>query len=303
MSATLFNRYIWLVDTIYSAGRISLEEINRRWARSAYNDKHEESIPERTFHRHKEAIKAMFDIDIRCDKKAGNLYYIAHAEDMEQGGVRKWLINTFAVNNLINESHTLKRRILFEEIPSGQRFLTPIIEAMRDERTVEICYRSFGAEQARTFELEPYCVKVFRQRWYFIARSPSDERIRIYGLDRIEELQMTEHRFRISEDFDGIRYFEQSFGIIVDETYDIETVRIRIDARQRKYLRSLPLHGSQIERETTDAWSIFEFRLRPTFDFQQELRMHGAAVEVLAPAWLREAFRHSAHEQADMYDK
>ena len=92
----------------------------------------------------------MFDIDIRCDKKAGNLYYIAHAEDMEQGGVRKWLINTFAVNNLINESHTLKRRILFEEIPSGQRFLTPIIEAMRDERTVEICYRSFGAEQART---------------------------------------------------------------------------------------------------------------------------------------------------------
>lgn len=303
MSATLFNRYIWLVDTIYSKGRVSLEEINRCWARSSYNDKHEASIPERTFHRHKEAIKTLFDIDIRCDKSAGNRYYIAHAEDMEQGGVRKWLINTFAVNNLINESQTLRRRILFEEIPSGQRFLTPIIEAMRDERTVEITYRSFGAEQARTFEVEPYCVKVFRQRWYVIARSTSDEWIRIYGLDRVEGLQMTEHRFQIPEDFDGLGYFEHSFGIIVDETYDVETVRIRIDAGQRKYLRSLPLHGTQTETETTDAWSVFEFRLRPTYDFQQELRMHGTAVEVLAPKWLREVFRRTAREQADMYGK
>ena len=303
MSTTLFNRYIWLVDTIYSAGRISLEEINRRWARSVYNDKHEECIPERTFHRHKEAIKSIFDIDILCDKSAGNLYSIVNAEDIEQDGVRKWLINTFAVNNLINESHTLKRRILFEEIPSGQRFLTPIIEAMRDERTVEVTYRSFGAEQASTFEVEPYCVKVFRQRWYVIARSTSDGRIRIYGLDRIEALQMTERRFRVPDDFDGFRYFERSFGIIVDETYDVETVRIRIDAGQRKYLQSLPLHGSQVETETTDAWSVFEFRLRPTYDFQQELRMHGAAVEVLEPAWLREVFRRTACEQADMYGK
>lgn len=42
MATTLFNRYIRLVETIYSSGGISLEEINRRWARSQYNDKHED---------------------------------------------------------------------------------------------------------------------------------------------------------------------------------------------------------------------------------------------------------------------
>lgn len=44
-ATTLFDRYIRLVETIYSSGGIFLEEINRRWARSQYNDKHEDKIP------------------------------------------------------------------------------------------------------------------------------------------------------------------------------------------------------------------------------------------------------------------
>ena len=34
-TAVLFNRYVWLVDTIYRAGRLSFEEINERWVRSS----------------------------------------------------------------------------------------------------------------------------------------------------------------------------------------------------------------------------------------------------------------------------
>lgn len=79
----------------------------------------------------------MFDINIECNRKAGYIYYIENSDDMERGGVRSWLLNTFAVNNLINESHKLKHRILFENIPSGQKFLTQIIEAMRDGKTVK----------------------------------------------------------------------------------------------------------------------------------------------------------------------
>ena len=41
-AATLFNRYVWLVDTIYRAGRITFEEINERWQRSSLNETGEE---------------------------------------------------------------------------------------------------------------------------------------------------------------------------------------------------------------------------------------------------------------------
>ena len=226
-AATLFNRYVWLVDTIYRAGRITFEEINERWQRSSLNETGEE-LPLKTFHNHKNAIQQMFDINIECNRKGGYLYYIEHAEDMERGGVRTWLLNTFAVNHLINESHHLKRRILFEEIPSGQRFLTQIIEAMRDNRTLEMSYQSFWNDTPRTFEVAPYCVKVFRQRWYVVACSTSDDRLRIYALDRIRELRTSEHLFILPDDFDPQAYFANSFGIAVDESYKPEQVRVRI---------------------------------------------------------------------------
>jgi len=293
-AATLFNRYVWLVDTIYRAGRITFEEINERWQRSSLNETGEE-LPLKTFHNHKNAIQQMFDINIECNRKGGYLYYIEHAEDMERGGVRTWLLNTFAVNHLINESHHLKRRILFEEIPSGQRFLTQIIEAMRDNRTLEMSYQSFWNETAHTFEVAPYCVKVFRQRWYVLACSTSDDRLRIYALDRIRELRTSEHLFVLPEDFDPQAYFVDSLGVVVDGNCKPERVRVRVLGIQRQYLRTLPLHASQQETEITDNSSVFEFYLRPTFDFEQELLTHAAntdgQIEVLQPQWLREEMR------------
>lgn len=143
MTKDLFDKYIWLVDTIYRAGRITLEEINKRWMRSQLSGG--TSLPHRTFHNWRVAIEQVFDINIECDRTTGYYYYIENADDMEKGGIRNWLLNTFAVNNLINESHHLKRRILFENILSGRQFLTPIIEAMRDGLEVTCCIKVIGA--------------------------------------------------------------------------------------------------------------------------------------------------------------
>ena len=301
MAANLFNRYIWLVDNILRAGErgITLEEINRRWMRSQYNETGD-NYPERSFHRHKNAIKEMFDIDIECDKRTG-CYTIANADDMNQGGVRTWLLNTFAVNNLINESHHLKRRILFEEIPSGQRFLTTIIEAMRDGLTVMLTYQSFNKDNPHTFEVHPYCVKVFKQRWYLVAYNPWYGDIRIYALDRAEDVQTTENRFKLPKNFDAKEYFAEAFGIIVDEDYKVESVKVKVLGRQREYLRTLPLHQSQQETETTEEYSVFTFRLRPTFDFVQELRRYGSQIEVLSPQWLRNDMAAETARMAEIY--
>ncbi|MEI6754136.1 MAG: WYL domain-containing protein [Paludibacter sp.] len=188
MANNLFNRYIWLVDTIYRSEKITLDAINQKWIRNSMSDGN--PIPKRTFHNHRIAIEEMFDISIGCNKST-NEYYIDNVEDMERGGVRRWLINTFAVNNLINESHKLKERIVFENIPSGQQYLTPLIEAMRDGFKVEITYQSYWADEA-SFKIEPYFVKVFKQRWYVIAKS---DKVRIHALDRIKSLNVTKHCF------------------------------------------------------------------------------------------------------------
>jgi len=285
MAQNLFNRYIWLVDIIYRTGKITFEEINQKWLRTDWSEG--KDLPLRTFHNHREAIQDLFDININCDRRNGYVYYIENTEDMEQGGVRSWLLNTFAVNNLINESHHLKRRILFEEIPSGQRFLAPIIEAMRDNLCIKLDYQPFWHDEPITMNIEPYCLKIFKQRWYVVARSAYLNAIRTYSLDRILEIRTTETAFKIPKDFNPETYFEKSFGIVVDEKIKPCVVKLKVFGNQRKYLRTLPLHSTQQEIETTSDYSVFSYYISPTEDFKTEVLSHGNGIEVLSPDWLR----------------
>ena len=292
MAKDLFNRYIWLVDTIYRADGITFEEINEKWLRSSMSEGLD--LPLKTFHNHRKAIEDMFDINIVCDKRGGYKYYIENADDMEKGGVRTWLLNTFAVNNLINESHHLKRRIVFEQIPSGQNFLTPVIEAMRDGMSIEIKYKSFWRQDEYTTEVEPYFVKVFKQRWYLIARNKIKDAIRIYALDRIHALTQTGNAFVMPKDFSPEEYFYNSFGIISQDNCPPEIVELKVYGTQKEYFRTLPLHHSQEEVENADGYSIFRYYLSPTYDFIQEILSHGCEVEVLSPQHLRDEVRSHA---------
>lgn len=277
------------MDTIYRADGITFEEINEKWLRNSMSDGLD--LPLKTFHNHRNAIEEIFDISIVCDRRNGYRYYIENADDMKKGGVRTWLLNTFAVNNLINESHHLKRRILFEQIPSGQKHLTTIIEAMRDSCTLEMTYKSFWRQDSYTAEVEPYFVKVFRQRWYMVAKNTEKGALRIYALDRVQEMRETDNSFVFPKDFDSEEYFYNCFGIILDDNYPSEIVDLKVFGMQREYFRTLPLHHSQKEVETENEYSVFRYYLSPTYDFVQEILSHGCEVEVLSPEHLRNEIR------------
>ncbi len=300
MTKDLFDKYIWLVDTIYRAGKITFEGINERWLRSRLSEG--EDIPLRTFHNWRIAIEQVFDININCNRRGGYYYYIENANDMQKGGIRNWLLNTFAVNNLINESHHLKRRILFEEIPSGRKYLTSVIEAMRDGLEIELYYQSYWYEEPSTYTLQPYCIKVFKQRWYVIDFCKERNNIRTFSLDRIQQLTTLDAKFVYPKDFDPEAYFADYFGIMI-ENKKLETIRIKVYGMYVQYIRALPLHRSQCEIETTEDYSIFEYRMKPTLDFRQELLSRGADVEVLAPLSFREEMIQSVNKMSSLYNK
>lgn len=299
-SSVLFNRYIWLIDLIYSAGYITREEIDRRWSRASLNFDHESMIPERTFHRYKDAIQEMFQIDIRYNKSRG--YYIENTEDIQRDELRQWLIGTFAVENLIGESSELRRRILLEDIPSGQRHLTPIIEAMRDGIKIRIMYQSFHSAEPSTFILAPYCVRVFRQRWYVLGTSEKGKELRLYSLDRILNTERTTTPFVLPPNFDAEAFFANGYGVTVDERKP-EIVRISVDAYQANYLRSLPIHPSQEETERNNDYSVFQFFIVPTYEFIKELLSYGGTLEVLSPKWLRKEMKQEARTMNEIYNR
>jgi len=299
-TAYLFKRYIWLLDIIFNAKKISFEDINNRWQNASLNYSCEE-LPLRTFHNHRLAISEMFDIDITCDRKDGNKYFIEYESDLAKGKIRTWLLNSLSVNNIVNESHRLKDRILFENVPSGQMFLTPIIEAMRESHVINITYQKFEHNKAYSFEIHPYCVKIFKQRWYVVAFNPFKNYILIYSLDRIKNIEPTSNKFDLPEDFNGEEYFKDSFGIIVDNYLETEEVLLKVFDEDVKYIETLPLHNSQKEVQKAIDYTIFSYKIKPTYDFIKEILSHGRYIEVLSPESLRNEIKRILKEEYGRY--
>lgn len=281
MAKNFFKRYIWLVDLINRRKYVSFKEINEAWMRSPLNETGD-PLSERTFFNHKDAIAGMFGIEILNDRSLG--FYIGRS-DVGSDETSDWMLHTLCLNNVLHENADMKDRILMEKVPSSERFLTDIISAMRDFRVISLCYQSFRHPEPFCFNVRPYCVKYFKQRWYLLG--DSDLGLRIYSLDRFVDMEELEEHFEIPKGFDAEEYFGDYFGVIIGE--EPEDVKIRVVPDQVKYFRTLPLHGSQRETVQEDGSSVFSYHIAPTFDFVQEILSHGADVEVLEPAELRES--------------
>lgn len=281
MAKNFFKRYIWLVDLINRRKYVSFKEISEAWRRSPLNETGE-PLSERTFFNHKDAIAGMFGIEILNDRSLG--FYIGRS-DVGSDETSDWMLHTLCLNNVLHENADMKDRILMEKVPSSERFLTDIISAMRGSRVISLCYQNFRHPEPYSFNVRPYCVKYFKQRWYLLG--DSDLGLRIYSLDRFVDMEELEEHFEIPKGFDAEEYFGNYFGVIIGE--EPEDVKIRVVPDQVKYFRTLPLHGSQRETVQEDGSSVFSYHIAPTFDFVQEILSHGADVEVLEPAELRES--------------
>lgn len=286
MAKNYFNRYVWLIDVISRYGHITKRDIDGLWSCSSLNEGKETAIPERTFHNHREAIRGIFGIEIAFDRGLG--YYIDNPEELDGEGIRSWLLESMSLSNILRESADMRSRTLFETVPSSSKWLSVIVNAMRDSKALEMTYQSFKRTEPTTFETHPYCLKVFRQRWYMLARTIGKEELRIYSLDRIIDIKVLDKTLELPAGFDAADFFSDYFGIIIGHNVKPSIMEIKATAEQAKYLESLPLHSSQTAVEATPEYTIFRYRLVPTFDLKQEILSRGSTLEVLSPGWFRE---------------
>lgn len=279
---TKFKEYIWLVNTIRRAGRITLAEINERWMQTEMSGGVE--LARTTFNRHKDAIEDIFGIIIDCDRKDGYRYFISNERVLREDSIQNWMLSTLSVGNIVSESKSLNQRILLENIPSGGERLQEVLDAMRDSRQLLFTYHRYGAA-SREFTIDPYCVRLFCQRWYLLGRLANGHLV-TFSLDRMECVERLDTRFRVPDDFDAAEFFFDSYGMLVDAAMPVERIVVRAYGMEPYYLRDLPLHHSQRELTTTEDYTDFELRLRPTSDFKAKLLSRGQWLQVVEPQTL-----------------
>lgn len=304
----IFRQYTWLLTTIFRAGKISLDEINKRWIATEMSEGVE--IPRSTFNHHRNAIEEMFGIFIDCDRKDGYKYYIGNPEDLRTANIQRWLVNSLSVSTLLADSRDLKGQILLEDIPSGQTFLEPILHAIRNKIQIKVTYQRFGKDETTTKVMNPYCVKLYHQRWYLVVYVPasSHQELTTYALDRIIDLEpLTDSHYTIPADFDAETFFSNYFGIYVEESKPVQRIVIRAYGLQPDYFRTLPLHSSQKELQTVsdtdEPYTDFEYHMAVTFDLIGELFSKNSYIEILEPASLRQEMKEKLMKTMERYNK
>ena len=283
----ILKKYIWLVDTVMRAGNkgLTLRQIAERY-------EHDENISEgehyarRTFQRHRDEVRDLFGIEIECYLDGTeHRYRITDATGDEY--FQRWLLNSIAASRIVADSREVAQNIYVE--PVQDTFLPILLEALKGNHTLKFNYQPFWKETPYHYHgVQPYALKMFERRWYLIARR--DTVYRFFSLDRMSNVELLDDTFRRDPNFNMEEKFAGCYGIIVEDI-PVESVRIKVDAYQANFLRSLPLHPSQHELKRTDEYSIFSLRVRPSLDFKQKILSFGSTVEVLQPESLREEMK------------
>mgnify|MGYP004649165873 FL=1 len=297
MVSELIGKYIWLVQSLIAAGGggMTFKELNEKYSR-----RFGQAYSRRTFNNHRLAVADLFGIDIDCDRST-NRYFIPYSGDvLDNNESIGWLVNTFTVNSLLSlGKERLSGRVSVEESPSGQKYLTAIMQAMEDGKELEIVYGKYSSDSSETLHVQPFAVKEHEKRWYLVAfcheRAGADRRNddinawRVYGLDRISSLQVTDVSFRMPKDFDVDGIFSQSYGIYFPKAGQKPvTIRFKVTDEEARYLRDLPIHRSQVEENAAKGdGRIFRIRVIPNRNLTMEFCRHAGRLEVIEPEEVR----------------
>lgn len=295
MSSVQIQRLQWLIEVISHYEPITLKEIQKKWETCSlnYDDK---PYPRRTFVDHVEAIYNAFGINICCNTY--NEYYIDKDESNPTSG---WIVDSFSINNMLNEAKTMKNRIILEEVPSGRTWLTLILRAMKNNNCLEITHRSFKKDSATTRIMQPYFIQAHNRRWYLYAVNEENGKMLTLALDRMSKVEMLSKTFKLPKNYNPEDYLSKGYGVSIYEEVSPELIKVKTTSYAANFLRSLPMHESQREIEQNEEYSIFEFYLPPVYEFYYDILHRGESVEILSPEIVRRKFSEIVFNVSKLY--
>ena len=289
-----FKRYIWLIELLNRVDGASFADIDDAWQDDPLLNPMGEALPVRTFYNHIKAIKEIFDLEITLSKRDRKYRVLNY-----YGKVQEEIVSYLSLNATINRYKDLRGRVLGEEEPRvDHHYLQLICQAMHEEKKVRLEYRKYGDTFPKDRILSPYCLKMFKRRWYLLAKE--GDYLKTFALDdRTIGIEMLDAASDCPDDFDAQTYFRDTFGIW---NAPARKVIVKAYGHEADYWRSCPLHPSQQEIETGKDYAVFSLKVgTDAWEFVQELLSRGDRIEVLKPLSLRKEIVRVVEEMRGRY--
>lgn len=278
----IYNRYIWLLHTVYQERKVTFERLCDIWKHHfLYNGK---PLSLRTFHHHRKMIEENFDIIIACNRK-DYTYYIQNLDEILGDSCRNWLFNSRIIDVALKSSPCLFHRVVLPDMSSGIEYLPDISECISDGHELYIFYTNDKGNEVEG-RFRPEGLKLFHNRWYLLGYRNGSEFCAV-PLDALTRIYLSGNRFQTDCRFSLANRLSDSIGVVAPTGQQPEEVTLRAYGPFADYLRKHPFHHSQVERNDMGIFTSFDYTLLVTDELVDEILALGDKVEIAYPEKLR----------------
>ncbi len=172
----------------------------------------------------------------------------------------------------------------------GQKWLDILYDAIRKKKALMMEYQPFG-KKASSFIISPFVLKEFDNRWYVYAFNHEKQQLRTYGLERINELKKSISEYQNNESFDPDSYFKDIIGITLIPGKKTKKIEFKVFGNTAQYIRTKPIHHSQIELSSDKNECTFQIEVIPNFELESLLLSFGEQIQIKKPTALVNTIR------------
>jgi predicted DNA-binding transcriptional regulator YafY len=187
--------------------------------------------------------------------------------------------------------------------PSLQPILAELEQAVANEFSVEMDYRTSHEEQPKNRVIDPYGMVYWNNKWYTVAFCHLRNEIRCFRADRILQIKRTPIIFKRSEAFSAREFFMQN--LLPDLVGKHSLISLTIEGRTEA-LDDLCLHwflGHHL-KERTSNHAIFLLEKKSLHTYVPYLLLpYGKSIQVIEPQSLKEKLVAVASELMEYYQR
>ncbi|MBC8393270.1 MAG: WYL domain-containing protein [Deltaproteobacteria bacterium] len=174
---------------------------------------------------------------------------------------------------------------------SHHQTIRRLIKAMDGEKVCKITYKKVMADRAKTFYIKPLKIFSHKDSIYLHARMAKAPG-KIYkepdfdpllAIHRIKKLEVTETSFEFPKDYDFEKFFNQNFGVIKEEAFEVE---VEFTGYPAKYVAERIWSPDQKLIEKKDGTVKLKFSASSEPELISWVLSFGNEAKLIKPKWL-----------------
>jgi len=184
----------------------------------------------------------------------------------------------------------------------GLKWLKPLYDAIRAGCCVLIDYQDFTADLPTRYEVSPYLLREYNNRWFLLGWAENWFVGRPFPLDRINDVKALPNLRCRPDKTDWSAEFADVVGVTRIAENPVETLVLRVLLPRARYVETKPLHSSQQVIARTDTYLDFTYQLRWNNELMAQILGFGPDAELVSPENRRMALAQKVQQLARRYD-